>query len=664
VLAAALLAALLAALGRWHLQQRLDQELAPRLGALLGRPVALGHLEATLFGGCRLLDVQVDRAMHIAAVEAQLGYDGAHRPFVEALHIERPRLVVDAARLPLLPEAERLALPRPAARRRQLPPITVHGGRLELRLPGGRLAIEEIAAGTAGDALRVTARRSQLRWGGQGLDLEADFPALAADVDPVAGAVRRLLAVSGRIRLRGAGQELRLTQVALARGLDRGELALRARVDHPGRAPAVHLRLRPQARGLELGLGARDAPLGPLRPLLPPWIDPGETAVSGQLRAQLAPQEAGWAATVSGELVLDPVRLEHRRLAAQPVSLPLRLGGAVEAGRHPAGGWLTARALTVAIGGVELRASGALRWQPGGALERATLHVALPAQPCRAVLAALPAPLRQQLTGLDAEGTLAASLDAELLATDAGYQLTPAPGAPRPAVFTIDNRCRVRSEPVLADVGTLEGSPAAVPAVALDELPAHVWGAFVAAEDAGFFQHPGFDLRQIERSLAVNLSRGAVVRGGSTITQQLVKNVFLSPERSLARKLQEAVLAWRAEARLSKRRILSLYLGIVELAPGVRGLPAAARHWFALPAASLSPRQAAFLAAITRAPQTFATALRGASAVPAELGRRIDGILHEMRRSGTLGRRQLAAALAEPLVLGGPPDQRPSRNSR
>ena len=161
----------------------------------------------------------------------------------------------------------------------------------------------------------------------------------------------------------------------------------------------------------------------------------------------------------------------------------------------------------------------------------------------------------------------------------------------------------------------------------------------------------GFDPEQIERSLAIDLDSGKLLRGGSTISQQLVKNVFLGPERTLARKLQEAVLTWRMEARLDKKVILERYLDLIELGEGVRGVGAAARYWFARPAEKLSVRQAAFLAALTPAPRTFSRMVRASGGLAPEVADRVDIVLRAMRVAGVIDRATMERARREPLHL-------------
>lgn len=118
----------------------------------------------------------------------------------------------------------------------------------------------------------------------------------------------------------------------------------------------------------------------------------------------------------------------------------------------------------------------------------------------------------------------------------------------------------------------------------------------LVAEDDAFWQHEGVDFEQLQESLEVDLARGRIVRGGSTITQQLAKNLYLSPSRNPVRKLQEFVIARRLEGELRKARILELYLNVIEWGDGVYGAEAAARTYFQKSAADLDASQSALLA--------------------------------------------------------------------
>jgi monofunctional biosynthetic peptidoglycan transglycosylase len=139
--------------------------------------------------------------------------------------------------------------------------------------------------------------------------------------------------------------------------------------------------------------------------------------------------------------------------------------------------------------------------------------------------------------------------------------------------------------------------------VPYDRISIHLKRALVAAEDAKFLSHEGFDVEGIEAAVKKNLKKGKLVAGGSTISQQLAKNLFLSGDRSFIRKGQEAVITLMIEATWSKRRILEVYLNVIEWGNGIYGAEAAARRYYKTSAASLNPDQAARLAAMVPNPR-------------------------------------------------------------
>jgi monofunctional biosynthetic peptidoglycan transglycosylase len=129
--------------------------------------------------------------------------------------------------------------------------------------------------------------------------------------------------------------------------------------------------------------------------------------------------------------------------------------------------------------------------------------------------------------------------------------------------------------------------------------------AVLVTEDAAFWQHEGIDLEQIRESIEVNLERLEFARGASTITQQLAKNLYLSPSRNPVRKLRELMITRRLEAVLKKRRIFEIYLNVIEWGDGIYGAEAAARAYFRTPAASLGPEPSARLAAAIANPRVL-----------------------------------------------------------
>ena len=158
------------------------------------------------------------------------------------------------------------------------------------------------------------------------------------------------------------------------------------------------------------------------------------------------------------------------------------------------------------------------------------------------------------------------------------------------------------------------------------KISTHLKRAVVAAEDDRFMDHHGFDFQGIEYALKKNERRGKSVAGGSSITQQLAKNLFLSPSRSYIRKAEEAVIALMIEALWDKRRILEVYLNLVEWGSGVFGAEAAARHYYKVPAAQIGPSAAARMAVMLPNPRQYEKAMpawvvRHASRVQARMHR-------------------------------------------
>ena len=136
-------------------------------------------------------------------------------------------------------------------------------------------------------------------------------------------------------------------------------------------------------------------------------------------------------------------------------------------------------------------------------------------------------------------------------------------------------------------------------------ISSHLKRAVIAAEDSKFIEHQGFDWNGIETAFEKNLKKGRIVAGGSTISQQLAKNLFLSGHRTPWRKVQEAIITFMLESLMSKRRILEIYLNVIEWGDGVFGAEAAAKHYFRSNAKALGPNEAARLAAMIPNPRFY-----------------------------------------------------------
>jgi len=177
------------------------------------------------------------------------------------------------------------------------------------------------------------------------------------------------------------------------------------------------------------------------------------------------------------------------------------------------------------------------------------------------------------------------------------------PEAPESAsvLWTVRREPSVTLQDRNGDILAVRG-PLYARAVGLDELPEHVPQAFLAIEDRRFFEHDGVDLRGVMRAVWANLRAGRSVQGGSTITMQLVKNLILTPDRLLRRKLQEMRLAWQIEENLTKTEILELYLNRIYLGARAFGVEAAAQRYFSKSATELTLAEAALLAALPKAP--------------------------------------------------------------
>ena len=192
----------------------------------------------------------------------------------------------------------------------------------------------------------------------------------------------------------------------------------------------------------------------------------------------------------------------------------------------------------------------------------------------------------------------------------------------------------------------------------LESIPEEMKWAVIVAEDAGFYEHQGIDVPALREALKYNLEQKRMARGASTITQQLAKNVFLSREKSLWRKLREFLLAREMEQELSKGRILELYLNVVELGPMVHGVGHGSRHFFGKTPEEMSPAECSLLAAILPGPRV----VYNPQLKPQKVQRRAARLLKLLEGRNILDQSQYASALEElPVLLGLAPPSPPPR---
>jgi len=638
-----------------YLQHRVDDDLEPALSRATGVPTRIGGLEAGLTGTVVVRELVVGNLLAADAVEASVSLDsllsGELSP--DEIRVTRPRVhaVTDDAGH----SAWKDLVARLAARRRpgtsggghRLRRIVVSGGDLVAEVPGLRVRARDVELHPSGHGVRVVTGAVAITSTDRRRHVDASFERIGADIRLPELTVERAAAVGGRVLADLGGPTLSADGVAIIRDRVDGPWRSTAIVDDGGAPRALSIAATNGPGGRALAVSGDRVPLGFLAPLTGA-LDVDDAHASGRVTLGL-----GATVEVHGDVELTGARIDHRAISDGPMPIDGRLSFAVTR----TGDRLDLATLAIRRGAAQVDASGWLRWGPRGPTA-GEVAVALPETACRGVIDALPRALRGHLDAMAVRGSIAGTatvsidLDAEL---GEGVHLA----------LTGVNHCDVAAEPPGADARALagvaehrfpDGTTAAVgPGVGdwveLDQLPAHVQGAFVAAEDARFWDHDGFDLAQIARSLEIDLREDRFARGGSTISQQLVKNAFLHHRRTLARKLEEAVLTWRLEAVLPKTAILARYLNVIELGPDVFGIAAAARHWFGRSPQALTVRQAAFLAALTPAPRTISARLARGHKLDPDTAGRVSVVLRAMRRAGVIDAATARAADAAPLEL-------------
>lgn len=182
-----------------------------------------------------------------------------------------------------------------------------------------------------------------------------------------------------------------------------------------------------------------------------------------------------------------------------------------------------------------------------------------------------------------------------------------------------------------------------------ESIPAEMKWSVIVAEDANFYRHEGIDVKALKNAIKYDLEKKRFARGASTITQQTAKNLFLSRDKTVTRKIKEIYLAKRLEQELTKGRIIELYLNIVELGPMVYGIGHGARYYFDKPASTLTPRECAFLAAMLPGPQKVYNPYRHLDRVL----KRSDMILGQLRQKRILSESEYRQALEETPDISG-----------
>lgn len=623
---------------------RTDQ-LATHVGERGAIDARIGSVDADLTGTIRLSDVALGNLFAADSVEASVALDSllAGQLSADEVRVAVPRIALevdregdsDLARLVRrLGHSDGVPRPRSPVKLRR---IVVTSGTLTARIAGvGELSAEAVELVPDGQGVRLITGPLRLRTaagsGNSQVRGTLELARSAADVSLPRVTFGRVLAVAGTGTIAIGDRSVTLRDLAIGRLAPGGALEVRGFVDDAGVMRPLTAELAPTSTSA-LTVRGENLPLASLGAIAPHGLVLDEARASGELTLR----RAGQALQLATHATLTGLRLDHEAFAPQPVALdPTTLDATLA---------VSPQAITVDRASLAL---GAASWTASGWLGRTSplagqLDVHLEPAPCNDLFRSIPGDIRGPLDGLALTGTFAARAR---LSVDLA-----APVGDGVALDTsIANACEVLAEPPGADVTTLaKRPPEGTPWIALDKLPRFVAGAFLSAEDGRFWNHDGFDLTQIARSFEVDLRDRRLARGGSTISQQLVKNELLTHRRTLDRKIQEALLTWRLEARLDKKQILERYLNIIELGPKVHGLVDAARYWFEAKPRELTIREAAFLAALTAEPQSMSRRVREAGGLDPESAARVDGVLRAMKRDGVISQHEHDAARDKPL---------------
>ncbi len=399
----------------------------------------------------------------------------------------------------------------------------------------------------------------------------------------------------------------------------------------------------------------------------------GLSITGGELGGKLDVVKRGRTLSLEGNVQLRDAAFRWSAIASGPLS-GLRARTDLSITYDLDRNHLTLGSLSATLGEIELSAWGGMTLGKGSMPYDFT--VAMGPVPCRDIPRSLPKGLVPLLEGIEVEGhatvrvrargdflsdrTPLVQLDGEVdgfrIVKDVGPDLERLEGPFVHTALTEDGKAvQVSVDPK-------------VPGFTLyRRISPYLRRAVVSSEDAGFYRHHGLDFGQIEASLERNVKEGRFARGGSTITQQVVKNLFLSKDKTLSRKLQEAYLSWRIEQVLTKHRILEIYLNIIEWGPGIYGARAAARYYFGKHPSELTIPEAAFLAAIIPNPRRFAREVR-LGWIPDHIFSKMQRIIEKMHKLDYITAGEMNRALGKRPTLKLhpelPPLPGPSRQAR
>lgn len=425
-------------------------------------------------------------------------------------------------------------------------------------------------------------------------------------------------------------------------------LGLKARLPLQGRRAELEVTGGPvslAALGVQEGdfglIGVRDAKLAAQATVT--W-DFGNEASQGDLQ-------------VTSRGRIENARLLRPALAADELS-GIGLGWRFTARAEPGAGRLSVKSAELSLGEVRAEVGGELEQSP--ARTQIQLKAQVPLTSCSALLEALPYGAVPLLSGMKMAGTFALSAQVQFDSSD-----------PKAAEAKLDvrNECRIPSVPAaisperfrkpwtrevqgIRGPMQLDSGPGTPDWTAYEDISPYMETAVLVCEDEGFFRHRGFAWRAIESSIEQNLMEGRFFRGGSTVSMQLAKNLYLGREKTLARKIQEAALTLLLEQELSKHELMELYLNVIEYGPGIYGIRQAARYYFNEEPGNLSLGQALYLGSILPKPDSHHFMADGrVSAKWSAYLRKLMQIAYKIRR---ISEEELAEGLSEQVAFRQP----------
>ncbi|MCA9633246.1 MAG: transglycosylase domain-containing protein [Myxococcales bacterium] len=496
-------------------------------------------------------------------------------------------------------------------------PVTAQGVDLRLQRTGGGRVLRKLSSRSFDARLVLDGARPTRLVAAQGQGSRAEGWRRRLGVAAVSAA--RLVPEGAQVELGGLslslvrrGQPLRLGPGTLQ--VERTPGAIRVELT-PGAGEQKH----PLSARLELPLDAsKDVQLAVRGgPVSLAWLGvrEGEWGLSDVQRSKVTAdvdlmlRDSGRALDFKGKVHVDGLSLEHRWLAPRPIE-------GLNAGFEGRGSLtLDGRSLRldegdVSVGEAHASLTGELKREDKDFFLKARGSV--PLASCQSLLDASPKGLTPLLTGMRASGTFAAEGNIELdskhaermklswnVANECRITATPADVAPsrfkQPFTLSVVG-ADGNVVPFQTGPGTANWTPRA-------SISRHMETAVLICEDGRFFRHRGFDEEAIHNSIRENIKQRRFVRGASTISMQLAKNVYLKREKTLSRKLQEAVLTMLLEQEFSKAQLMELYLNVIEYAPGVYGIGPAARHYFNTHPSQLSLGQALYIGSILSNPK-------------------------------------------------------------